>query len=84
MDANLRVVTQLPFRELWRDDGLSTTTRGKSLTLDEVREFACNSMLGPRVLPEDDSNDENRRSRNFALFLRQNRGQLVLWGCFAS
>lgn len=39
MDANLRVVTQLPLRELWRDDGFSTTKRGKSLTYDDVREF---------------------------------------------
>jgi hypothetical protein len=39
VNANLKVVTQLPLRELWRDDGFSTTTRGKSLSLDEVREF---------------------------------------------
>ncbi len=38
MDANLRVVTQLPLRELWRGDGFSTTARGKSLTHDDVRE----------------------------------------------
>jgi len=43
--ANLRVVTQLPLRELWRDDGLSTTTRGKSLTLDEVREFLASGAV---------------------------------------
>jgi hypothetical protein len=39
MDAYLRVVTQLPLCELWRDDGFSTTTRGKSLTFDDVRDF---------------------------------------------
>ena len=45
MDANLRVVTQLPLHELWRDDGFSTTTRGKSLTLDEVREFLASGPV---------------------------------------
>lgn len=39
MDINLRVVTQLPLRELWRGDGFSTTARRKSLTHDDVREF---------------------------------------------
>jgi hypothetical protein len=39
VDANLRVVTQLPLRELWRDDGFSTTARGKSITHDDIREF---------------------------------------------
>lgn len=39
MDAKLRIVTHLPLRELWRDDGFSTTARGKSLTHDEVRVF---------------------------------------------
>ncbi len=38
MDANLRIVTHLPLRELWRDDGFSTTTRGKSLTDEDVRQ----------------------------------------------
>ena len=39
MDGNLRIVTQLPLRELWRDDGFSTRARGKVLTHDDVREF---------------------------------------------
>ena len=39
MGANLRIVTQLPLRELWRDDGFSTTTRGKSLTDEDVRQL---------------------------------------------
>jgi hypothetical protein len=34
-----QVVTQLPLCELWRDDGLTTTARGKSLTFNDVREF---------------------------------------------
>ena len=32
-------MTQLPLRELWRDDASSTITRGKSLTHDDVREL---------------------------------------------
>ena len=39
VDINLKVVTHLPLRELWRADGFSTTARGKSLTPDDVREF---------------------------------------------
>jgi hypothetical protein len=39
VDAHFRIVTQLPLRELWRDDGFSTTTRGKSLSVDDVRDF---------------------------------------------
>lgn len=45
MDAHLRVVTQLPLRELWRDDGFSTTTRGKSLTFEDVREFLASGTV---------------------------------------
>ena len=45
MDAHLRVVTQLPLRELWRHDEFSTTTRGKSLTFDDVREFLASGTV---------------------------------------
>jgi len=45
VDANLRVVTQLPLRELWRGDGFSTTARGKSLTSDDVREFLASGPV---------------------------------------
>lgn len=45
MDANFRVVTQLPLRELWRDDGFSTTTRGKSLTHDDIRTFLASGPV---------------------------------------
>jgi hypothetical protein len=45
VDAHFRVVTQLPLRELWRDDGFSTTTRGKSLTFDDVREFLASGTV---------------------------------------
>ena len=44
VDADLRIVTHLPLRELWRVDGFSTTTRGKSLTHEDVRQFLS---LGP-------------------------------------
>ena len=45
MDASLKVVTQMPLRELWRDDGFSTKTRGKSLTNDDVREFLASGCV---------------------------------------
>jgi hypothetical protein len=32
-------VTQLPLRELWRDDGFSTTKRRRSLTDAEIRDL---------------------------------------------
>jgi hypothetical protein len=38
-------VTQLPLRELWRDDGFSTTTRKKSLTHDDVRAFPASGRV---------------------------------------
>ena len=44
VDADLRIVTHLPLRELWRVDGFSTTTRGKSPTHEDVRRFLS---LGP-------------------------------------
>lgn len=45
MDANLRIVTHLPLRELWRDDGFSTTARGRSLTEDDVRQFVASGPV---------------------------------------
>ena len=54
-------MTHLPLRELWRDDGFSTTTRGKSLTEEDVREFLTSGPVqfvvvdvgaAPRWIPE--------------------------------
>ena len=36
MDAALKVVTQLPLTELWRDDGFTTTSRVRGLTTDDI------------------------------------------------
>ena len=36
MDTALKIVTHLPLRELWRDDGFSTTLRCGSLTEDDI------------------------------------------------
>ena len=44
MDAALTIVTQLPLRELWRQDGFKSTTRIRSLTEDDIRSFL---RLGP-------------------------------------
>lgn len=66
MDAHLRVVAQLPLRELWRHDGFSTTTRGKSLTFDSVRQFLASGTvqfvvadvgMAPRWIPTSESFD---------------------------
>ena len=37
MDAGLKIVTHLPLRELWRDDGLKISRRVRSLTEDDIR-----------------------------------------------
>ena len=37
MDAALKVVTQMPLTELWRDDGFTTTSRVRWLTADDIR-----------------------------------------------
>jgi len=36
MDAALKVVTQIPLTELWRDDGFTTTSRVRWLTADDI------------------------------------------------
>ena len=45
VDANLKIVTHLPLRELWRDDGFSTNTRGRSLTAEDVRRFLASGLV---------------------------------------
>jgi hypothetical protein len=44
MDAKLRIITHLPLAELWRDDGLATSERERSLTDAGVRQLL---KLGP-------------------------------------
>ena len=64
MDNELRVVTRLPLQELWRDDGFSTTTRGRSLTAEDVRTFLISGPVqfvvadvgeAPRWIPASES-----------------------------
>lgn len=38
-------MTQLPLRELWRADGFSSATRGKSLTQEDVRQFLASGPV---------------------------------------
>jgi lactate dehydrogenase-like 2-hydroxyacid dehydrogenase len=45
VDAKLRVVTHLPLRELWRDDGFLTTARDQSLTEEGVRKFLASGFV---------------------------------------
>ena len=37
MDVTLRIITELPLQELWRDDGFSSTARGAWLSGDDIR-----------------------------------------------
>ena len=43
MDANLRIVTELPLQELWREDGF-TSSRGRSLSPNDITTLL---RLGP-------------------------------------
>ena len=36
MDATLKIVTQIPLVELWRDDGFTTTSRERWLAADDI------------------------------------------------
>jgi len=36
MDAALKIVTRLPLRKLWRDDGFRTTARLRSLAEEDI------------------------------------------------
>jgi hypothetical protein len=36
MDSSVKIVTRLPLRELWRDDGFTTSERGQSLTAEDI------------------------------------------------
>jgi hypothetical protein len=45
LDTRLRIVTQLPLRELWREDGFSTAKRGRSLTAVDVRELLAAGVV---------------------------------------
>ena len=39
MDIKLKIVTRLPLTELWRDDGFTTSSRGRFLTKDEIADL---------------------------------------------
>jgi len=63
VDAHFRIVTTLPLRELWRDDGFSTTARRKSLTHEEVKQLLVSGPVqfviadvgaAPRWIPASD------------------------------
>jgi hypothetical protein len=49
MDQSAKIVTRLPLRELWREDGFVTTSRARSLAEDDIT-----ALL--RVGPVGDSN----------------------------
>ena len=36
MDKNLKIIVQLPLRELWRDDGFKSNGRGRPLTQSDI------------------------------------------------
>jgi hypothetical protein len=39
MEQSLRIVTHLPLRELWRDDGFNTASRVRDLDGEEITEL---------------------------------------------
>jgi len=39
VDVSLKIVTHLPIRELWRKDGFTTTSRGRSLSKNEITQL---------------------------------------------
>jgi hypothetical protein len=45
VDVELRIVMNLPLRELWRDDGFITAAREKSLTGDDVGQFLASGPV---------------------------------------
>lgn len=45
MDGSLKIVTRLPLLQLWRDDGFSTESRGKTLSLEDVRQFLATGTV---------------------------------------
>ena len=36
MNTALKIITRLPLKELWRDDGFTTTTRSRSLSTEDI------------------------------------------------
>lgn len=45
MDIRLKIVTRLPLTELWRDDGFSTSARGRSLTDTDILELLASGPV---------------------------------------
>lgn len=39
LDPSLRIIKRLPLEELWRDDGFISTSRGKRLRADDIRDL---------------------------------------------
>jgi hypothetical protein len=45
MDAKLKIATQLPLRELWRDNGFTINSRGRSLSRDDITELLRTGLV---------------------------------------
>ena len=45
MDAKLKIVTHLPLRDLWRDNGLTTNARGRSFTKDDITDLLRTGLV---------------------------------------
>jgi hypothetical protein len=45
MDAKLETVTHLPLRELWRDNGFTTSSRGRSLTQVDITDLLRSGLV---------------------------------------
>ena len=66
MDAALKIVTQMPLTELWRDDGFTTTLRVRWLTADDITSLlragrvqfvVADVGVSPRWIPLDECYD---------------------------
>src|SRR5215831_12860028 len=45
MDPKLRIVTRLPLEELWREAGVITASRSRSLTKDDIAALLRNGLV---------------------------------------
>jgi hypothetical protein len=45
VEPKLRIVTRLPLQQLWRDDGFSTSTRGRTLNNEDIRQFLASGPV---------------------------------------
>ena len=45
MEISLKIVTELPLRKLWREDGFTTTLRLRDLTAEDLKSLLCSGPV---------------------------------------